>query len=168
MLLSKCGTVCYSHCIISCETTNPSQFLSQYIIESILTGSTIVSFGKMTYSDRNSLSRVIRTARWLTVLIYLIYVTFFYIRMKSSFQNYENYYIAFYGGVFSRVMCCFWFYCSMSSCCVFEVMDPAAMLPGTAVDDAGTCGAGDSSTTEALGQSLFSIPTLSLSNVAAD
>ena len=41
------------------------------IIESILTWSIMVWFGNMTDADRNSLSRVIRTARRL---IYLIYV----------------------------------------------------------------------------------------------
>ena len=36
------------------------------IIESILTGSIMIWFGNMTYDDRNSLSRVIRTASRLT------------------------------------------------------------------------------------------------------
>ena len=85
MLLSKCGTVCCSHCIISYGTTNPSQFLSQYIIESILTGLTKVLFVNMTYYDRNSLSRVI--ARRLTGFDLPNVREIFDSRMKSRFQK---------------------------------------------------------------------------------
>ena len=57
------------------------------IIESILTGSIMVWFGNMTESDRNALSRVIRTARRLTGVDLPDLREMFYCRVKSRFHK---------------------------------------------------------------------------------
>ena len=57
------------------------------IIESILTGSIMVWFGNMTESDRNALSRVIRTARRLTGVDLPDLREIFYCRVKSRFHK---------------------------------------------------------------------------------
>ena len=57
------------------------------IIESILTGSIMVWFGNMTESDRNALSRVIRTARRLTGVDLPDLRDIFYCRVKSRFHK---------------------------------------------------------------------------------
>ena len=57
------------------------------IIESILTGSIIVWFGKMTYDDRTSLSRVIRNARRLTGFYLPDLREIVYCRVKSRFRK---------------------------------------------------------------------------------
>ena len=57
------------------------------IIESILTGSTMVWFGNMTYDDRNSLSRVIRTARRLIGVDLSDLSESFYCRVKSRVRK---------------------------------------------------------------------------------
>ena len=57
------------------------------IIESILTGSIMVWFGNMTDADRNSLSRVIRTARRLTGVDLPDLREIFYCRMKSRIHK---------------------------------------------------------------------------------
>ena len=57
------------------------------IIESILTGSIMVWFGNMTDADRNSLSRVIRTARRLTGVDLPDLRAIFYCRMKSRIHK---------------------------------------------------------------------------------
>ena len=57
------------------------------IIESILTGSIMVWFGNMTDADRNSLSRVIRTARRLTGVDLPDLREIFYCRVKSRIHK---------------------------------------------------------------------------------
>ena len=57
------------------------------INESILTGSIMVWFGNMTESDRNALSRVIRTARRLTGVDLPDLREIFYCRVKSRFHK---------------------------------------------------------------------------------
>ena len=57
------------------------------IIESILTGSIMVWFGNMTDADRNSLSRVIRTAHRLTGVDLPDLREIFYCRMKSRIHK---------------------------------------------------------------------------------
>ena len=57
------------------------------IIESILTGSIMVWFGNMTEADRNSLSRVIRTARRLTGVDLPDLRDIFNCRVKSRIQT---------------------------------------------------------------------------------
>ena len=57
------------------------------IIESILTGSIMVWFGNMTDADRNSLSRVICTARRLTGVDLPDLREIFYCRMKSRIHK---------------------------------------------------------------------------------
>ena len=61
--------------------------LYRSIIESILTGSIMVWFGNMTDADRNSLSRVIRTARRLTGVDLPDLREIFYCRMKSRIHK---------------------------------------------------------------------------------
>ena len=56
------------------------------IIKSILTGSIMVWFGNMIYADRNSLSRVIHTARRLTGVDLPDLREIFYCRVKSTFH----------------------------------------------------------------------------------
>ena len=58
------------------------------IIESILTGSIMVWFGNMTDADRNSLSRVIRTARRLTGVDLPDVREIFYCRVKSRIHKF--------------------------------------------------------------------------------
>ena len=56
------------------------------IIESTLTGSIMVWFGNKTYDYRNSLSRVIRTARRLTGVDLPDLCDIFYCRVKARFH----------------------------------------------------------------------------------
>ena len=57
------------------------------IIESILTGSILVWLGNITYDDRNSLSRVIRTGHRLTGVDLPHLCEMVYCRMKSRFHK---------------------------------------------------------------------------------
>ena len=61
--------------------------LYRSIIESILTGSIMVWFGNMTDADRNSLSRVIRTARRLTGVDLPDLREIYYCRVKSRIHK---------------------------------------------------------------------------------
>ena len=60
------------------------------IIESILTGSIMVWFGNMTEADRNSLSRVIRTARRLTGVDLPDLREIFYCHVKSRIHSWPQ------------------------------------------------------------------------------